>query len=278
MKLLSIKNVNLSSNPKGLIFLQLANKLLVRDFDDLSTYQSLLSARVLAHFDGLSTDLIVKLFCPEFLDRMDIEMKERLSRNNRNQRKRLMEMNRIVCILHPHFQVPWFHEKYCLEQEKRTPKTKEYMVVAQSVFDTISTVVGGCKFIKDNPTTDKYHIYFDFELWKHKETGEFYPIGDDLERRRIDLNPSDYDRIAILIAPIRYEYPRGIHGGVMHGFGDFLFMDTRLLEGLGYKVICLDSDRWRHLSMASQEAKIGLISSMLLDDKGIVQQNRNGIH
>lgn len=37
-------------------------------------------------------------------------------------RLRLMELNRAVCLECPEFQVPWFHERYCQQLQKKGKK------------------------------------------------------------------------------------------------------------------------------------------------------------
>lgn len=41
---------------------------------------------------------------------------------NMRTRLRLMELNRAVCLECPEFQVPWFHERYCQQFQKRGEK------------------------------------------------------------------------------------------------------------------------------------------------------------
>lgn len=38
-------------------------------------------------------------------------------------RLRLMELNRAVCLECPEFQVPWFHERYCEQLQKKCKRT-----------------------------------------------------------------------------------------------------------------------------------------------------------
>lgn len=38
---------------------------------------------------------------------------------NMRTRLRLMELNRAVCLECPQFQVPWFHERYCQQLQKK---------------------------------------------------------------------------------------------------------------------------------------------------------------
>lgn len=44
---------------------------------------------------------------------------------NMRTRLRLMELNRAVCLECPEFQVPWFHERYCQQLQKKGNKTKK---------------------------------------------------------------------------------------------------------------------------------------------------------
>lgn len=44
---------------------------------------------------------------------------------NLRTRLRLMELNRAVCLECPEFQVPWFHERYCQQLQKKGLKNKK---------------------------------------------------------------------------------------------------------------------------------------------------------
>lgn len=44
---------------------------------------------------------------------------------NMRTRLRLMELNRAVCLECPEFQVPWFHQRYCHQLQKKGLKKKK---------------------------------------------------------------------------------------------------------------------------------------------------------
>ena len=59
-------------------------------------------------------------------------------------RLRLMELNRAVCLECPEVQVPWFHERYCQQLQKRGSTSP----VQQQVHRMLGEVLGGINCAK----------------------------------------------------------------------------------------------------------------------------------
>ena len=112
----------------GQAFFELCSTCLQRDFDTILCSHVINMALQMAAKGKLDKNLTIKIFSVEFLDKIDSEIEQlATSENNtprilwypRTLRRSLMNLNRLVCICFPEYNVPWFHEKYCIEHEKK---------------------------------------------------------------------------------------------------------------------------------------------------------------
>merc|ERR1719461_314589 len=95
-------------------------------------------------------------------------------------RQILMELNRTVSILFPQYKVPWFHDKFCKEQASRLLSPRpggSADKLGEDVYSALSKVIGGSQYVKVGSRTRYYHR-IEFEFWRHKETGNYYRIGE----------------------------------------------------------------------------------------------------
>ena len=125
----------------------------------------------------LDKKLTIRIFSVEFLDKIDSEIEQLATSENNNPkilwyprtlRRSLMYLNRLVCICFPEYNVPWFHEKYCLENEKylKGPITisSELSSIKEDVYQTLCKVTGGYRNVRENVFSPYYH-FIDFEVW-----------------------------------------------------------------------------------------------------------------
>jgi hypothetical protein len=59
----------------------------------------------LARFHALRPELVAKIFSPEFMDRLDVEISSSTLAYARRVRRMMMELNRTVCLQYPEFKV-----------------------------------------------------------------------------------------------------------------------------------------------------------------------------
>ena len=156
----------------------------------------------LAKNGKLDLNLTAKIFSVEFLDKIDQEI-DYLSRSGneigktlwypRKLRSSLMNLNRLVCICFPEYNVPWFHEKYCLEniQYIKSAAFFDHTLepVKEDVYHTLCTLAGGYRNVRENVYSPYFH-FIDFELWldnsdqmedverKFPHVTNFLPIGN----------------------------------------------------------------------------------------------------
>lgn len=155
------------------------------------------SAMALIFYQQLPLQLIHFIFTVEFLERVDRELRACYSRVMKiNQlsvffidfenclsqavypvkvRQLMMELNRAVCLDCPQADIPWFHEKYCLENVVRpsnqgnVPSSNYFCILNllfflvyhnpmhKEVYQTLSQVAGGADYIKQNTYSPYYY-------------------------------------------------------------------------------------------------------------------------
>ena len=152
----------------------------------------------------LDRNLTIKIFSVEFLDKIDSEIEQLATSENmtprllwypRTLRMSLMNLNRLVCICFPEYNVPWFHEKYCIEHEKflkgSVVMSPQLSSIKEDVYQTLCEVTGGYRNVRENVFSPYYH-YIDFEVWldttgliedlkgEKSSNNNFLPIGNIL--------------------------------------------------------------------------------------------------
>ena len=160
-------------------------------------------ATILAQCSKLNKELMSRIFSVEFLDKIDDEIENqcpvdtkdrpgRVSTYPRRLRKAMMNLNRMVCICYPEYNVPWFHEKFCIEEANNLRSLSFYdqqmHPLRDDVYQTICSTVGGNRNVRENVYTPYYH-FIDFEVWLDTTTAMengmtnttgFLPIGKPL--------------------------------------------------------------------------------------------------
>merc|ERR1712083_297301 len=80
-------------------------------------------------------------------------------------RKQLMLLNRSVVLRYPEFGVPWFHSKYCAENEilLRQRLTQDNIAFKEQVSEQLAAILGGWRYYKENSFSKSYN-HIDFEI------------------------------------------------------------------------------------------------------------------
>merc|ERR1712062_327255 len=96
-------------------------------------------------------------------------------------RKEMMNLNRMVCICYPEYNVPWFHDKFCIEQanslQNLSFSDEKMHLLRDDVYETLCSVVGGNRNIRENVYTPYYH-FIDLEVWLNTNARTEYGIGN----------------------------------------------------------------------------------------------------
>ncbi|CAG9819769.1 unnamed protein product [Phaedon cochleariae] len=211
-------------------FFQVVTDIIIRDQERLSSLAFLQSALSLSFFNRLPSFLVKQIFNVEFMDKLDNELANCYSKDKYSQRVRntLMKLNRAVCLDYPEFNVPWFHEKYVRETEKRFAKFSEYQLSSR-IKEHLTQIAGHPKYILENLVTP-YGYHIDFVVSLNKENKIVYPESGGISRK-----------IALILTR-KYTYTRFY----AHLKGKYQ-MKKRHLEILGYTVSILNVNEWINL-------------------------------
>ena len=157
--------------------MDLSSSCLERDFDSQNCMQVLQVAMILAKYGKLNRELTSRIFSVEFLDKIDDEIEKcpserntlgRVSTYPKNLRRAMMNLNRRVCICYPEYKVPWFHEKYCIEEANFLRgigfNDSQMEPIREDIYQTLCSVVGGPRNVRENVFAPYYH-FIHFEVW-----------------------------------------------------------------------------------------------------------------
>jgi len=237
------------SPPQLYDFLPLVTDVLSREFTRVRGLLMIYFALTLLLHNALPVKMVNDILSVSFLEKLDYEVESCFSKASYPPRVRqmLMELNRSVCIDMPEADVPWFHEKYCIEQ--RHSYSPRITTFHKDVHRCLNQLLGSDKYIKCHARSPYYHN-IDFELLVD-ERGNPVTHSDHLNSNE------NLEKVAILpLLPTYFTTNRhnllGIHQ-----------LRHRHLEVLGYRVIGIPYRRWNSLTLSSTENKCTYLSHKL---------------
>ncbi|KAF7660303.1 hypothetical protein LDENG_00284990 [Lucifuga dentata] len=214
----------------------------------------------LAVADCFPEELIREIFSIDFLGKLDAQLQTLPDNLNMRTRLRLMELNRAACLECPEFQVPWFHERYCLQLQKKGNGTVS--PVQQQIHKMLGEVLGGINCVRVAVVTP-YFYTVDFECIldrRHQPVAYSEPstlqISDkgkvhwgtgSLEKSRDDLPPGA-QRVAVDFLDSK-SFCKNSH----HMKGESV-MQKRHLEILGYRVVQIPHFEWNSMELSTHDA------------------------
>ncbi|XP_049904205.1 FAST kinase domain-containing protein 1, mitochondrial [Epinephelus moara] len=219
-----------------------------------------LLAYTLAVADCFPEELAREIFSIDFLGKLDAQLETLPDTLNMRTRLRLMELNRAVCLECPEFQVPWFHERYCQQLQKKG--NSSLSPVQQQIHKMLSEVLGGINCVRGEVVTP-YFYTIDFEciLDKHlqplpysepstlqiSDRGKVHWGAGSVENIRNELPPGA-QRVAVDFLDSR-SFCKNSH----HMKGEAL-MKKRHLEILGYRVVQIPHFEWNSMELSTPDA------------------------
>ncbi|KAM5151879.1 FAST kinase domain-containing protein 1, mitochondrial [Mantella aurantiaca] len=239
---------------------------LITNMDTLSPPILILTAYGLAVSGYFPKEFMKEIFSTNFLLRLDAQ----LNVIHFNARKvishTLMLLNRAVCIEHPEYGVPWFHEQYCQQLQAQTKVTKLHWQIHQ----LLGKIFGGTNYIKMFVWTPYYYcVGFEYILDK-----EGNPIAYVEEDTLSSDSPSMCD------SQLQKNEPQ--LEGAQRVAVDFLFnsaclrnspnvkgrhaMKKRHLEILGYHVIQVPFYEWHFANHDSTDSWTDYFRKKLIAD------------
>ncbi|XP_034550383.1 FAST kinase domain-containing protein 1, mitochondrial [Notolabrus celidotus] len=210
--------------------------------------------------DTFPEELIRQIFNIDFLGKLDAQLETLPDTLNMRTRLRLMELNRAVCLECPEFQVPWFHERYCQQLQKKGGGTLS--PAQQQIHRMLGEVLGGINCVRGAVITPYYYT-IDFECILDKDmhplpynepsTLQISDIGkvhwgpNSLESSGNELPPGA-QRVAVDFLDSKL-FCKNHH----HMKGEAL-MRKRHLEILGYRVVQIPHFEWNSMELSTQDA------------------------
>ncbi|MED6273701.1 hypothetical protein CHARACLAT_009187 [Characodon lateralis] len=219
-----------------------------------------LMAYSLAVADRFPEELIREIFSIDFLGKLDCQLESLPETLNMRTRQRLMDLNRAVCLESPEFQVPWFHERYCQQLQKK--RNVSVSPVQQQIHKMLGEVLGGINFVQAAVITPYFYtVDFECKLDKHlqplpyselstmqiSDRGKVLWDSSSLENARDEL-PAGAQRVAIDFLDSKF-FCKNSH----HMKGEAL-MRRRHLEILGYRVVQIPHFEWNSMELSTHHS------------------------
>ncbi|MEQ2250501.1 hypothetical protein ILYODFUR_001588 [Ilyodon furcidens] len=219
-----------------------------------------LMAYSLAVADRFPEELIREIFSIDFLGKLDCQLESLPETLNMRTRQRLMDLNRAVCLECPEFQVPWFHERYCQQLQKKG--NVSVSPVQQQIHKMLGEVLGGINFVQAAVITPYFYtVDFECKLDKHlqplpyselstmqiSDRGKVLWDSSSLENARDEL-PAGAQRVAIDFLDSKFFCKNSRH---MKGEA---LMRRRHLEILGYRVVQIPHFEWNSMELSTHHA------------------------
>lgn len=235
-------------------FLDLFCEILKRDIDSLSGLRTLAIAFMLSGYQNVTKSLITAIFSDEFMERLDNELEMSSDRKHYPKvlRKQLMLLNRSVVLRYPEFGVPWFHSKYCAENEilLRQRLTQDNIAFKEQVSEQLAAVLGGWRYYKEN-SFSKYYNHIDFEI-------HFDSRGNALDMTsNVVEDDVNVTKCAVQVIPSNMLTvdTRSVAG--------FLMTNKTELELQGWKVIQISPYTWNSLQLGDSSMRKKYLNSAI---------------
>uniref|UniRef100_A0A1A8GTU8 FAST kinase domains 1 n=1 Tax=Nothobranchius korthausae TaxID=1143690 RepID=A0A1A8GTU8_9TELE len=229
-----------------------------------------LLAYSLAVADRFPEELIREIFNIDFLGKLDCQLESVPDTLNMRTRRRLMELNRAVCLECPEFQVPWFHDSYCEHLQRKG--NGSIGPVQQQIHKMLGEVLGGINFVQVAVIAPYfYSVGFECKLDKHLQPlpysepsplqisgrGKVLWHSTPSENIRDELPPGA-QRVAVDFLDSRF-FCKNSH----HIKGEAL-MRKRHLEILGYHVVQIPHFEWNSMELSTLDARKAYLRGKIL--------------
>lgn len=219
-----------------------------------------LLAYALAIADCFPEELVREIFNVDFLAKLDAQLETLPDALNMRIRLRLMEFNRAVCLECPEYQVPWFHERYCQQLQRKGNGTVS--PIQQQIHRMLGEILGGINCAKVAVLAPYFYtIGFECVLDKHhrpigycessqlqiSDDGKVRWGSDSQGKERGELPPGA-QRVAV-----DFLDSKSFCKNSRHMKGEAV-MRKRHLEILGYHVVQIPHFEWNSMELSTQDA------------------------
>ncbi|XP_034069278.1 FAST kinase domain-containing protein 1, mitochondrial [Gymnodraco acuticeps] len=214
----------------------------------------------LALADYFPEELVREIFSIEFLGKLDAKLETLSDTLTMRTRLRLMELNRAVCLECPEYQVPWFHENYCQQFQKKGTVTASPM--QQQIYNMLGEVLGGINCVRVAVVTP-YFYTVDFECVLDKRLQPLPYSGPSTlqisDRGKVHWGTSSEDTTRDVLPPgaqrvaVNFLDSNSFCKNSHHLRGNAL-MTKRHLEIMGYLVVQVPHFEWNSMELSTPNA------------------------
>ncbi|XP_066542633.1 FAST kinase domain-containing protein 1, mitochondrial isoform X2 [Hoplias malabaricus] len=229
----------------------------IRSFDP---HLLVLMAYALAVANCFPEEVIREIFSVDFLAKLDAQLETLPDALNMRVRLRLMELNRAVCLECPEFQVPWFHERYCKQLQRKN--NGSVSPVQQQIHKMLGEVLGGINCARVAVVTPYFYtVDFECVLDRHQHAVPYSELSQLLitedgkvkwESGSVRTESTELPPGAQRIA-LDFLDSKSFCRNLQHIKGDIL-MRKRHLEILGYHVLHIPHFEWNSMELSTQDA------------------------
>ncbi|XP_023306330.2 FAST kinase domain-containing protein 1, mitochondrial [Lucilia cuprina] len=241
---------NLGYTPQSYDALHYAGVILLRDFNYMSGLALVQACLALCFYKTIPEELINKVFCVKFIQRVEEEIQMCYSKATYPERvlNIVMQLNRSVCLDFPEANVPWFQQNFIEAQiSKKTPMETRF---SRDVKGLLTALLKNESYIRCNHTTPYgYQIDFVINFDKNKN-----PINAPVETTMLDR----ITKVAILLLKLDSFCENDLNA--LRGPES---MKIKHLEMMGYKVLHINEHDWNSKYMNVPGAKQNYLKCLL---------------
>ncbi|XP_035265897.1 FAST kinase domain-containing protein 1, mitochondrial isoform X1 [Anguilla anguilla] len=203
--------------------------------------------------------LIREIFSVDFLTKLDCQLETLPDALNMRIRLRLMELNRAVCLECPEFQVPWFHERYCQQLQRKG--TISISPVQQQIHKMLGELLGGMNYVRMAVLTPYFYtVDFECVLDRHQWPVPYVEPNDlhIMEEWKVQWESDSLVKkcelsLGAQCIAVDFLDSKSFCKNSHHVKGEVM-MRKRHLEILGYSVIQVPHFEWNSMELSTKDA------------------------
>ncbi|XP_005177835.3 FAST kinase domain-containing protein 1, mitochondrial isoform X1 [Musca domestica] len=241
---------NLGYTPESYESLEYAGFILLRDFNYMSGLSLVQACLALCYYKTIPEELINKVFCVKFIQRVEDEIQMCYSKATYPERvlNIVMQLNRSVCLDFPEANVPWFQQNFIEAQMSKRPFVETPF--NSDVKNLLTTVLKDESYFRCNHTTPYgYQIDFVINFDKNRT-----PLQAPAETTMLDR----ITKVAILLLKLDSFCANDLNA--LRGPDS---LKIKHLEMMGYKVLHINEHDWNSKYMNAPGAKTKYLKCLL---------------
>lgn len=215
-----------------------------------------------------------EIFNIGFLSKLDEFLQTMPDALNMQVRQELMAVNRALCLDYPQLQVPWFHDQYCQQLQRRTAAALPGIAsspVRRHIHKVLSEVLGGADYTRALVVTP-YFYTIDFECvldgqqrpvayskLHHLQNTDSVAAQWSAETVTNELPPGA-QRVAV-----DFLEARSFCSNSRHMMGKAV-MRRRHLEIMGYRVVQIPHFEWNSMELSTEDSLKGYLKKKLFTE------------